>query len=202
MNVQNFEQAKQYALYRLERELPPALHYHGITHTRDDVVPAVIMLANMELIQDEPLYLLMTAAWFHDLGFIEQELRHELISSRIAVEILPHFGYTVEQIEIVRWAILATALPQSPTTLLEQILTDADLDVLGREDFMLRNENLRLELALAGKKFTDIEWYTNQLKFIESHTYFTASAHKTRDEQKHINTVNLRRKLEELSKQP
>ncbi len=200
MNIQNFEQAKQYALHRLEQELSPTLHYHDITHTRDDVVPAAAMLAAMEGIQGESLYLLLTAAWFHDLGFIEQALHHELISARIAIQVLPGFGYTEEQIEVVRWAILATALPQSSTTLLEEILTDADLDVLGCEDFMPRNNDLRRELAFLGKEYTDIDWYTSQLKFLETHTYFTASAHKARDDQKRVNITQLKLQLENLSK--
>lgn len=198
MDAQNFEQARQYALHRLEQELSPKLTYHGITHTRDDVVPAAESLAGMEGIQGESLYLLLTAAWFHDLGFIEQPLYHELISARIAVQVLPGFGYSTEQIEIVRWAILATALPQSPTTLLEEILTDADLDVLGRDDFMSRNGNLRRELAFFGKDYSDMEWYMGQLKFVETHTYFTASAHTLRDTGKLKNIADLKQVLEEL----
>jgi uncharacterized protein len=198
MDAQNFEQAKQYALQRLERELSPNLHYHGITHTRNDVVPAVEILAGMERIQGESLYLLRTAAWFHDLGFIEQPIQHELISTRIALQVLPGFGYTNEQIEVVRRAILATVLPQSPQTLLEEILTDADLDVLGRDDFMSRNENLRRELAFFGNESTDVEWYTAQLKFLEAHTYFTESARALRDAGKINNIIGVKRILEEL----
>lgn len=192
----NFQHAKQYALHRLERELPPNLLYHGITHTRDDVVPAVETLAKMEGIQGDSLSLLLTAAWFHDLGFVEQPQYHELISARIAVGVLPGFSYTSEQVEIVRWAILATILPQDPQNLLEQILTDADLDNLGRDDFMLRNGDLRHELAYFGREFSDREWYSRQLKFLESHTYFTASARTLRDAEKLKNIRELKHKLE------
>ena len=198
MDAKNFEQARQYALHRLEQELSPNRLYHGIAHTRDDVVPAVEKLAGMEGIHGDSLTLLLTAAWFHDLGFVEQPLHHELISARIAAQALPGFGYTDEQIEIVRWAILATALPQSPASLLEEILTDADLDVLGRDDFTRRNDNLRRELAFFGKEFPDEEWYSAQLKFVESHTYFTASARVLRDEGKIKNAENLKRILEGL----
>ena len=196
--MQNFERAKQYALHRLEQELSPDLYYHGISHTRDDVVPAAERLAGMEEIRGESLHLLLTAAWFHDLGFVEQAPHHELISARIAVEVLPGFGYTDKQVEVVRWAILATAVPQSPTTLLEQILVDADLDVLGREDFLSRNRDLRRELASLGKSFTDAEWYASQLKFLKAHTYFTASARKIRDERKQVNISEIKLRLEKL----
>lgn len=196
MGTLNFQHAKQYVLHRLELELSPNLLYHGITHTRDEVVPAVERLASMEGVQGDSLLLLLTAAWFHDLGFVEQPQYHELISARIAVQVLPGFGYTSEHVEIVRWAILATILPQDPQNFLEQILTDADLDILGRDDFMLRNGELRQELASFGGEYTDREWYSRQLKFLESHTYFTVSARTLRNAEKLKNIRKLRDKLE------
>ena len=200
MNVKSFEQAKQYALQRLERELPPNLYYHRSAHTFDEVVPEAEMLAGMEGIQGEALYLLLTAAWFHDLGHIEQTPHHELISARIATQVLPGFGYAKDQIEIIRWAILATTLPQSPTTLFEQVLTDADLSLLARKDFMTRNNDLRREFASFGEEFTDIEWYKNQIKFFEGHQYFTASARALRNAGKLLNLTAIKRKLEILER--
>ena len=199
MNPQIFEQARRYALHRLEHELSPALLYHGIAHTHDEVVPAVERLAGLEGIRGESLSLLLTAAWFHDIGYVEQATHHELIGARIAVQALPSFGYSEGEVEIVRWAILATALPQSPTSLLEEILADADLDVLGREDFMQRNKDLRAELALLGKEFTDEEWYTRQIQFVEEHQYFTPSARSSRDTQKSLNIAVLKNALKELT---
>jgi uncharacterized protein len=199
MSKLNFEIAKRYALQRLEQELSPKLVYHGIGHTRDEVVPAAEMLAGLEGIRGVSLSLLLTAAWFHDLGYVEQARHHELISARIAVQVLPGFGYSERQVEIVRWAILATALPQSPQNLLEEILTDADLDVLGRDDFMLSNDRLRRELAFFGQEFSDLEWYTRQLKFIESHSYFTASSHALRDARQLANIQVLKKKLDEIN---
>lgn len=191
----DFEKARQYAVQRLERDLSPNLSYHSIWHTRDDVVPAVERLAEMEKINGESLSLLLTAAWYHDLGYAEQRRYHELISARIAVQALPGFGYTEEQVEVVRWAILATALPQAPQNVLEQILTDADLDVLGRGDLLLRNDDLRRELAYFGQEFTDHEWCRSQIKFLEAHTYFTASAHALRDDGKLENLRLLKKSL-------
>lgn len=199
MNLQKFEQARQYAEQRLEKELPPNLVYHRIAHTREEVVPAVETLAGMEGLKGKSLNLLRTAAWFHDLGYVENAIYHELISARIAVQVLPSFGFHEDEVEIVRWAILATALPQSPTSLLDRILMDADLDVLGRTDFMPRNADLRNELASLGKEFTDKEWYAAQLKFVEGHTYFTPSARSRRDAQKAMNIADLKNTLEDLA---
>ena len=201
MNSHIFDQARRYAIDRLEHELSPAQLYHGIAHTQEEVVPAAERLAGMERMQGESLYLLLTAAWFHDIGYVEQATHHELIGARIAVQVLPSFGYSESEVEIVRWAILATALPQSPTSLLEEILADADLDVLGREDFMQRNRDLRRELALLGKEFTDEEWYTRQLQFVQEHKYFTASARSSRNTRKSLNIATLKKTLMELMRE-
>jgi uncharacterized protein len=199
VNLQRFEQARQYAERRLEQELSPNLVYHRLAHTREEVVPAVETLAAMEGVKGESLNLLLTAAWFHDIGHIEESANHESIGARIATEVLPSFGYTQDQVEIVRGAILATVLPQSPTVLLEEILADADLDVLGRENFMQRNADLRRELAFLGTEFTDEQWFSGQLKFLEGHKYFTASARSLRDTQKILNMNELRKTLELLT---
>jgi len=195
MNLQNYEQARQYALNRLEKELSPNLLYHGLAHTRDEVVPAAEMLAGMEGICGEPLYLLRTAAWLHDIGFIEQSVNHEKIGARIAAEVLPGFGFSDQEVKVVRNAIMATMLPQAPTTLLEKIMADADLAILGRPNFMPRNDDLRQELAYFGKEFTDMEWYSRQLSFIETHAYFTESARELLDAQKLINITELKQTL-------
>jgi uncharacterized protein len=195
MNMPHYEQAKEYAENRLARELSPKLVYHGLIHTRDEVVPAVERLAGMEGIRGKQLNLLRTAAWFHDLGYVESAVYHELIGARIAVAVLPSFGYGPDDVELVRWAILATALPQSPGSLLEEILTDADLDVLGRDDFMKRNRDLRQELAFLGKQYTDEQWFRQQLRFLEGHQYFTAAARHFRNKQKLENLNELKKIL-------
>ena len=196
MSSRKFELARQYAEDRLGRELSPDLRYHSIAHTRDEVVPGAEKLAGMEGVGDGSLDLLLTAAWFHDLGYVEHIQYHELISARIAVQVLPSFGYTRKQVEIVRSAILATALPQSPHSRLEEILTDADLLNLGRDSFKRRNADLRLELASFGKVYSDREWFLAQVKFLEGHTYFTASARSLGDAQKSVNIAEMRKALE------
>lgn len=46
-------------------------------------------------------------------------------------------------------------VPQPLKTILEEIMADADLDVLGRDDIMYRNNSLRRELTYFGQEFTD-----------------------------------------------
>ena len=191
----DFARARAYALARLERELSPALCYHSVKHTRDDVAVAVERLAAQEGVAGEALLLLRTAAYFHDLGFIEQREQHELIGARVAAEVLPRFGYRPDQIALIEGMILSTRMPQTPRTPLERILADADLDVCGRDDFLALNGCLRAELATVGSAASDREWYSGQLRFLRAHRYWTAAARAARDQVKRSNIAALERLL-------
>ncbi|HEU5098355.1 MAG TPA: HD domain-containing protein [Roseiflexaceae bacterium] len=184
-----------YALSRLERELSPTLCYHSVAHTRDDVAVAVKRLASAEKVVGEALLLLRTAAYFHDVGFVEAREDHEFRGARIAAAALPGFGYRPDQIALIEGMIMATRLPQMPRTLLERILADADLDVFGRADFLAVNSCLRAELAAAGSVFSDSEWYSGQISFLCSHRYWTSGARALRDQQKRANIAALERLL-------
>lgn len=199
----DLEAARSYVCQRLKEELSPLLVYHGPEHTFEEVYPAVEELAKEEGIEGEALLLLRTAALFHDLGFVEQRQEHELISARIAAESLPGFGYSPEQIERVQAIIAVTQLPQNPRSREEEVMADADLDVLGRDTFLERGLALRAEHAAFGVTFTDLDWYRDQLRFLNSHTYFTASARRLRDPGKRRNRQALQRLLgEEVEPDP
>src|SRR6185436_11265006 len=101
MRQSNFEQARTYALQRLQRELPAALTYHSLAHTRDDVAPATLRLAAVAGVSGEQRMLLHTAAYYHDIGFVLQRIDHEAIGAQIAAEVLPDFGYSPEQIDLI-----------------------------------------------------------------------------------------------------
>jgi uncharacterized protein len=186
-----FEQARRYALSRLERDLSRTLHYHSVAHTRDDVVLAAERLAAMEGVRGEDLLLLRTAAWFHDLGFVERRDGHEESSVRIAHEVLPSFGYNPEHITTIGTIIMATRIPQSPQSHLGCLLADADLDVLGRTDFMRVSALLRSELAAFGELFDDRAWFETQVLFLNQHHYWTQAARSLRGPQKQQNLVML-----------
>jgi CheY-like chemotaxis protein/predicted metal-dependent HD superfamily phosphohydrolase len=187
----DWEAARQAALARLEKGLPSELSYHNLWHTRDDVLPAAQRLAALVGLGEEETLLLETGAVYHDVGFTVQRQEHERVGAEIAAQVLPGFCFTPAQIVAVQGMIMATQLPQSPRTLLEEILADADLDLLGREDFMTRNKDLRDELAAAGIQISDERWYSSQLQMLQNHHYWTAAARRLRGEgkQKNIETL-------------
>jgi uncharacterized protein len=187
-----------YARSRMEKELAPELCYHGLEHTFEHVLPAAIQLAEWYELDQEEVRLLEIAAAFHDIGWIDEGVEHEKEGIRIAREILPSYGFRKDQIDRIVGIIKATRPPQAPQNLLEQIMVDADLDVLGREDYWLRNEELRSELSLNGHRMSDEEWHLNQLQFLESHNYYTDAARQLRDEGKQTHIEELKKRLDQL----
>ncbi|MES2778836.1 MAG: phosphohydrolase [Bacteroidota bacterium] len=176
-------QAKAYIIKRLEKELHSNLSYHSLHHVLD-VEEAALRLADAEGISAYEKDLLLTAVVFHDSGFIYQTKNHEERGCAIVREVLPQFNYTTEEIERICGMIMATQIPQNPQNLLEQIICDADLDYLGRDDFWEIGNHLYQELSVYGILSNEKEWNTLQLKFLNSHHYFTQSAIELRQSTK------------------
>ena len=197
MNQPDYEGAIAYARSRMEKELAPALHYHGLEHTFDLVLPAALRLAELYELDQEEIKLLGVAVAFHDIGWIDEGKEHEEFSVRLAWQVLPSYGFAPEQIDQIASMIMATRTPQNPNNLMEKIIADADLDGLGRDDFWLRNEALRTERSLNGQKTSDREWYQDQLQFLEAHHYHTDEARKLRDKGKQAHIAEMKKHLDQ-----
>jgi predicted metal-dependent HD superfamily phosphohydrolase len=203
MNTNNrsiqFDSIKKLVAETTFRNLPDNLYYHAPAHTLDDVLPRSIELAKLENINDEALFLLKCAVLFHDAGFEKSFRKNEIIGADMADAVLPQFGVSSGQLEVIRRLIMATVVSDTPgeyiqsagEDILEKIICDADLDNLGREDFFSKGDALRKELAFHGSPHTDHEWYTHQLDFIKRHKYYTENARKSRDAGKRANIKKL-----------
>jgi len=189
-----FRQAGKYILNRLVKELPPHLSYHNVNHTMD-VYNAAERIAELEDISTHDKKLLLTAAWYHDSGFLKIAKGHEEESCKIAQQTLPQYAYDSEDIERICAMIRATKVPQLPQNYLEQILADADLDYLGRDDFFTIGDTLYQELLSLGAINNETEWNEWQLEFLTRHRYFTKTAQLTRQERKENNLEQIKRKL-------
>lgn len=179
----NYRKAEKYIVKRLKKELPDNLHYHDLRHTTD-VCAAVERIALMEGIEGDDIFLLKTAALYHDAGFVHQYANNEDIGAALAREVLPRFGYTQDQIDTICKLIQATKVPQKPSNHLEQIICDADLDYLGGDEFHVIADKLKRELMERDMIQTDKQWDELQIKFLEAHTYFTKTAIKLRQANK------------------
>ena len=197
----DYEKAKAFVFAKLTADLLPDLTYHGIHHTQD-VLTAAIMLAKAEQLPAHETHLLKTAALYHDIGFTVQYRNHEDVGCEIARGSLVHFGYSPVDIEIICGMIMATKIPQSPKTPLEEILCDADLDYLGRKDFYPISNTLFQEFIHYGFVKDEKEWDKLQVKFFQSHHYFTKTAQSIRLPEKNNRLIELKKIVENYESDP
>ena len=92
--------------------------------------------------------------------------------------------------------IFVTEIPHQPKNKLEEIICDADLDYLGRDDFHEIADKLRKELREHGKIKSDRQWDEIQVSFLKQHKYFTKTAIKTRKKGKEKNLKEVLARLE------
>ncbi|MCQ2974558.1 MAG: HD domain-containing protein [Bacteroidales bacterium] len=194
--LRQFTDLQEVVLDKLEKELPAFLHYHNYRHTID-VVNQVELIGYGEGVDDESILLLKTAALFHDTGNIIGYDNHEYFGTQIARDFLPKWKYTPEQIDKICDLIMATKLPPNPQNLCEKIICDADLDYLGRSDFIPVSNSLYEELKAQGKDIDINTWNINQVKFLMSHQYFTDTAIKLREVGKEFQIERLKKLIEE-----
>ena len=174
--IMQIEQAREFILNKLNKELPEHFYYHNGAHAID-VYTASKLIAESEGISGHEISLLLTAAIYHDSGFLlGGQTDHELRSCEIARLNLPRFGYLAEDIEQICNIIMATKMPQSPHNHLGEIICDADLDYLGRNDFFVLSKKLFSELVITNGLKTEQEWNERQVAFLRDHHYFTKTA--------------------------
>ena len=174
----NFSLIQEEILEQMQRDLPKNLYYHNLKHTTDAIY-RVTDIGTKENVSEEDLLLLRCAALFHDSGFMASYDNNEEIGARLAHQTLARYKFSREQIDIVKGIINATKVPQNPHNLLEEIMCDADLDYLGRPDFIPISQNLFRELYERGKIDSIEQWNKMQYKFITQHHYFTETAKRS-----------------------
>ena len=185
-----FEQIKKHVFLML-KDLSPDLTYHSVFHTIDVLSEAERIFTAEKVNDPDELLTLRLSALFHDTGFLLCYDKHEEAGCNTAKKELPSFGISSERIDEICSLIMATKIPQSPQSFLAEILCDADLDYLGRDDFF----PIALRLFDEWKNFKRIssveEWNRIQCKFLEQHHYFTATSQKERaaKKEKHLKII-------------
>lgn len=179
--------------------LPPELFYHNASHTLEHVYPEAKKLANMEGLNEDDILIIILIALYHDAGFSENYTHNETDAAQMAHDYALGSNNTVLQnaAQLIYDAILNTNMKTAPKNEYEEIIRDADLSILGKQEFLEWNNRLRLEilnhpesgiyqLALDGKK-----WIESQLSFLKTHQWFTQSAATLYQAQKEKNIQQL-----------
>jgi uncharacterized protein len=187
MTVDEFGKIKAAVLLKLQG-LDPSLTYHSMDHTLD-VLEQCIRIAGAEGITDDhEIFLLKVAALYHDTGFLFVYRQHEAEGCKIFLQDAHLFGLTEEDKQKITRLIMVTQLPQTPLTIMEKVICDADLDYLGRDDFFEIADNLRREFLWYNIVADNTAWENLQYKFLMQHAYHTESSRLLREpiKQQHI----------------
>ena len=184
----DYRAAKQFILAKLRNELSDQLYYHGLHHMLDVLRTATSLCAS-EGVQGHELTLVKTAALFHDAGFVKNKhAGHEAEGCMLVRNMLPNFGYLSTDVEDVCGMIMATKIPQSPRNLLEEIICDADLDYLGRDDFFPIGDTLFEEMKRYHLISDEQAWNRLQVSFLTTHSFHTRTNRRLREppKQQHL----------------
>jgi len=182
------ESAEEYARVFFEQHISDKYTYHNLQHTIN-VVNAVKEICAQEDLGTEIEESLEIAAWFHDMGYDQGAEGHEQRSAEYATKFLTERGFSKERIDTICACILATKYPQVPTTLVEKILCDADLNHLGKDTYWDRCGKVRQELALVKDLImNEQEWIDFELEFMKNHKFHTTVGQNAyeKNKNKHI----------------
>jgi len=202
MNYQQLlEQAQDYVLTYYKDHDTSSLIYHNLDHTKD-VVAAAIKIANHYQLSDDDFFIVLAAVWFHDLGYMVDIANHEEKGAEIAAKFLEEHNVNKKHIDLVVNCIRATKMPQSPKTLLEEIVCDSDLFHLGTDDFKEKDKLLLKEINLMHHAdLNKQQWREKTIKFLESHSYHTDYCKVLLNDTKEKNLEELKKKWEKEEKE-
>ena len=194
MHLLPIEPIANFARNYLSQHLSPRLTYHRLSHTEDVVLQTHRLCLLYGFNQSTLEYTqLITAAWWHDAGYTAGYKNHEALSCMLVNQFLPGFNVGQQDIETICNMIMATRIPQQPQSFAEQIICDADLDYLGREDFDQQAQQLCTEWLNYGIIQNTATFNDIQIPFLESHHYFTPDSltHKAPAKQAKIEALKL-----------
>ena len=170
------------------------VYYHQYAHSLD-VFKRTTYLAKKEGLCDEDVEMLQIAALFHDTWFVIKYEKNEPIWAKIASNFLQSIGYPQEKIKKVERIILATDPNYTPPKdIFEEIIKDADIDNLGRNDFFEKWGKVKEELEEIKKiKISDPDWHHSMLDILYKTKFYTKTQIKERQKVKDINEKKLKK---------
>jgi len=191
-----YKKVEAYVRDLFETNKKPKLFFHSLEHTQQIVKRAEEIAAHYKL-TDKDMLAVYIAAWFHDTGhlFTTPE-HHEEKSVEIMKAFMEMYLPDQELIQTITGCILATKRSVEPTTLLQQIVCDADTYHLGTSDFKKTNKQVKKEVFADDKNpMTKREWDTQTLEFLDKHKYYTSYCIELLEKGKQGNIAKMRQKL-------
>ncbi|CAM4240234.1 HD domain-containing protein [Zobellia roscoffensis] len=190
--------AKIYCIGLLSRSRCDSLPFHNMQHTMD-VYENVLKIGMYENRDLEELQSVLLAALFHDTGMATVFADHESYSIIEASNFLLAQNCSKEIIGQVTGCIQATRMPQNPHGICEEIMCDADLFYLGTDQYQSKTNLLRNELVkFSHTEFSDVDWRSMNIEFIENHQFFTKYGQEVLEPLKQKNLAQLKKNRKQL----
>jgi predicted metal-dependent HD superfamily phosphohydrolase len=173
-----------------------ALHFHNYEHT-ERVVQHVVEIAQKEGVTPEELEILLTAAWFHDVGHLNGDMQdHEQRSVEAMRRFMAEQGVDDDFfVQRVSDCIMSTRWPQAPPDKLGEIMCDADVYHFGTPRFRKTNKRVRKELKARGYPAMANNWSLRSLRMLQSQHFFTPYSRQQLEAGKAENIRWLERKV-------
>jgi len=194
------EKSKSFIRERFDNGDTSKLHYHNWNHTLSVYDSAMVIAGNsgFDMRDTEAIGI---AAIFHDIGYLNGWENHEEEGAGIAADFLKGEDYPQQRIEQVKGMIRATRINAIPTSVMEEVIKDADLAHLGMDDYYTHYTNMLREMRdMKHMNISDKEWCAKSLDFMHNQKYYSEQGIKMYRETKNKNIINLRKKMETIGK--
>jgi uncharacterized protein len=186
---------KEFIVSLLKEKLPLTYYYHNYEHTAY-VLEKTVEIGRHENCTTKEIELLIVAALWHDSGYINTYAGHEEESCVLARRYLPDYGFSSGDINSICGMIMATKIPQTPKTRLEEIIADADMEYLGTPHAAAQAENLFREWHHLNPSLTKEKWNQIQIDFIQQHHYFTSYCKQQKEQPKQVYLDKLKKEIQ------
>ena len=174
MQIIKLQDIEEMIIKMFDDEAPPDLYFHNSALVRN-INTQVDLISNAEELSEEDYVNLKLASLFLMTGFITDYEKPMEESIRLMDEVLPKYGFTMENRDIVN-RLIKNSFTDNPETTSDQILNDARYDYLGRVDYIKHTDKLLKELAAYGKNPARKKWIEIQKKHLLDHKFLTNSA--------------------------
>lgn len=174
MQLIKLQDIEEFVIKMFDDEAPPNLYFHNSPLVKN-IGNQVDLISNAEELNDEEYINLRLATIFLFTGFISDYDRPLEGSCQIVEELLPKFGFSKKNIEIVK-TIIANSYSEKQESVSDNILHDARYDYFGRVDFIKLTEKLLKEETEYGKIKDSKTWMQNHLRTISEYEFITSTA--------------------------
>jgi len=197
-NRELLDSVAQYVTNLFNEDKNEHLPYHNWYHTKK-VVGHCNEIAKHYLLDEKQQLILQIAAWFHDVGHLFGGWKnHEALSVSMMQDFMDQNHPKAGEILIpIAQCIMATKLPPEPSSLLDEIICDADNYHFGTTAFTKTDPLVRKEMEEhSGMQIS--EWCVTSLSLLRKHKFFTTYCQEKLSYGKAMNIAWLEAKTKRL----